>query len=352
MIRRGATLIIITGLAMLMLSMSMAYLARMKSDGQSAADVLNDAQARLMLIAGMSYVCEASRIGWGTETFGWNDVRDHAPGPKNISGTLPNGGTLWTAGDAKWPAPGSVVRCPMYVMSRPPYAVKQVAAPNPILIVRPGETRPDGGYNEGPGTSLTGSSGAVTSTRMLADFSRLDTIPSIAGLGDVLPLPAARYAEFAAGDATPLPRTREYGWFRVYRETAQDHDGSGSPYFDVVNLNAGGIHPNLSVFIITCGSGATFGFKDYAEAESVNPGLFVDSDHFALLRASERVLHFRVEWSPFIPYVNSTESTALLNTASGPLNDIKHSWYNYNPLCGPFGSIRWTQRLDREPPTW
>jgi hypothetical protein len=155
---------------------------------------------------------------------------------------------------------------------------------------------------------------------------------------------------FATGEVKPLSRTQGYGWFRVYRELSADHNGDGNPYFDTLNLNGGHAHPNLSVFIITCGSGATNGYRDYAEAEADLPGLFTDADHFALVRAAETVLHFRVEWSPFLPNTTQQPYERVVPGDAATVNGKQH--YYFSPYGSHFGSIRWVQRLDREPPTW
>jgi len=87
-----------------------------------------------MLMAACNYVLEASRLGYDyprgqlpadnkhREGFGWIDVRDGSIGPKDAAGQL-----LFTQ-PGQWPAPESAVRCPMYVMKQPPFAVQQTIA--------------------------------------------------------------------------------------------------------------------------------------------------------------------------------------------------------------------------------
>ncbi|MBA3683923.1 MAG: hypothetical protein H0W72_01580 [Planctomycetes bacterium] len=359
--QRASTLIVVSGLAMLLLSLGLTFIMRMRADAQLAVDVLNDAQARAMLVAGMSYVCETSRLGWGVETFGWNDIRDHAPGPRKLNPrTLPNRALSWTAADTAWPAPGSTVRCPMYVMRRTPYAIKPLTAPNQIQIVATGQPIPPGGYRDTTDGSdrIEDAGGALIDTgglKNLGDFSRMDPVPAIASSGAALPLPAADYAAFAAGDRTPLPGTREHGWFRVYREDPRDHNGVDDPlyidpYYDTIDLNQG-THPNVSVFVVTCGSGATAACLNYAEAASVYPNLFLDSGHFDRVRAAERLYWYRIEWSPFL---GDSNAWAYFNEGWMSGNSIAPTPrdYYWNVVAGQFGSIRWTQRLDREPPKW
>ncbi|MBA3683652.1 MAG: hypothetical protein H0W72_00165 [Planctomycetes bacterium] len=371
--RQASTLIVVSGLAMLMLSMGLAFLMRMRGDAQQAGDVLKDAQARVMLVAAMSYVCECSRIGWGKETFGWNDVRDHSPGPRTLGPvrSLPNGALTWAANDP-WPAPGSIARCPMYVMERPPYAIKPLTAPNPIMIVAAGEPIPDGGYQDSAdgtgriidknGVAFANDYGA-NSIHRIGDFSRPDPVPAIAIAGETLPLPAVRYPAFRDGDPTPRIATREQGWFRVYREDPRDHNGVDDanyedPYYDTIDINQG-TYPNVSVFVVACGSGATLACRDFSEAQVVYPGLFFDQRLFDLARSDERIYWYRVEWTPFLgdntqDSLWENQSTRAGVTASETYlapNPPDVTW-SYSPVGGHFGSIRWIQRLDREPPRW
>ena len=80
--RDGAVLIIVVGLSMVLLGLSVTFMMRMRSEAQETQIVVAEAQARLMLHAGLMYLQEASRLGWGEETYGWTDIRDGGLGPR------------------------------------------------------------------------------------------------------------------------------------------------------------------------------------------------------------------------------------------------------------------------------
>ncbi len=80
--RRGALLVIVTGLAAVIAALCFSLLVRARSDSEAMAVVMREAQARIMLGAACAYVLEAGRIGWGRECYGWRDVRDGMTGPK------------------------------------------------------------------------------------------------------------------------------------------------------------------------------------------------------------------------------------------------------------------------------
>lgn len=366
--RRGTVLIIIAGIAALMLAVSLTFLTRMRGDGEEAAYVLRDSTARIMLVNAMAYVCETSRLGWGEETFGWNDVHDHSVGPscfvdKDGDGVRETAEPVWV-GDA-WPAPGSSARCPMYVMQRPPRAITPHLGHNPMVIVDASLPAPPAGYKDGPGESLTRFNGVVVDVkgrRKMADFSVLDPQPV-----------AGNRADFVAGDPVPRIESLDLGWFRVYRERAIDHDGlpagSPEPYYDTVDLN-GGTYPdgrqypdNGSVFVLTCGSGATQGYRFWSTSDpgydrALEPvtagdsGLFQSREQFESMRAEEQLLWFRIEWSPLVgdQSGHNTYSGSYFN-AIGNHREGSNIW-GHNPPSTQFGSIKWIQRLDREPPRW
>ena len=155
----GTILIIVAGICALLASLTLAFIVRSRSSIEETAAMEASMQARIMLLAACSYVCEASRIGYeplgnpanGThlETFGWIDVRDASTGPNtrnyskyalatDIGASTPiplPAGALVPTGSATrpaWPAVGSVARCPMYVMKRPPFALQLKAIYNPV----------------------------------------------------------------------------------------------------------------------------------------------------------------------------------------------------------------------------
>ncbi|MFT3766290.1 MAG: hypothetical protein QM820_12385 [Minicystis sp.] len=120
--RRGSILIIVSGLAAVLLVMSLTFLVRMRADGRESLLVLQEAQAHVMLQAALNYVQESSRLGWDVpesgdddlpapampfvpdeheEAFGWNDVRDGSAGPKDRLGRL-----LYDPSNGRFPAEG------------------------------------------------------------------------------------------------------------------------------------------------------------------------------------------------------------------------------------------------------
>src|SRR3954470_10759111 len=125
----GAILILVSGIVAMLAALALAFLVRMRSDAEEGQTVLQFAQCRLMLHAGMQFIQESSRLGYATdadrsiEAWGWIDVRDGKIGPKDNSGN-----PLWVAG--AWPAPGTVKRAPMFMVKRPPCAVIPAMYPN------------------------------------------------------------------------------------------------------------------------------------------------------------------------------------------------------------------------------
>jgi hypothetical protein len=201
-------------------------------------------------------------------------------------------------------------------------------------------------------------------------------------------------ADHLTGELTssgePLYRMDSLGraWFRLYRETETDHDGDGAPWYDTMRLEdpTRGIR-NHGVFIVTCGAGATEGYKDWAEAST--SGHFPDQAFFEELRAQERIMWFRVQWSPFtgggVDFVNDRYrmaqgrsgawdddgnlihpdwgggsfiylSNLLLqrdwNTGDEDTNQVYGRNHNKEPAVNSLGTISWIERLEREPPNW
>jgi hypothetical protein len=373
--RRGALLIIVTGIAALLLSLAVAFLTVMRADSRQTMAVLQDAQARATLLAGMSYILESSRIGWGDqETLGWNDIRSHATGPIPITGdpwaglpTEPDD-RVWSAGN--WPAPGTVMRAPLYVWTRAPYAVRG-GPRNPVRVWPDAASLPSGGgiYDD-PGNSdavvLSNHEGQNGSYAMVGDVWRLGSLraPDPQAVVD----PQVDRTAWQQGDSTPMSGTQHLAWFRIYRETPEDHDGDGIPYFDVLNCNGGTSPvtdgairpnpPNASIFIITCGAGASLGFRDWADVQAAGEesAFGNDPDQFTFVRATETILWYRIEWSPFVGD-NAGKGSRQGNSdgLSGmPLNSDRAVGSSTAVYSTPsfFGSIRWMQRLDREPPVW
>jgi hypothetical protein len=152
--RAGVVLIIVVGLAMVLLGIAVSFMMRMRADSQETRIVVAEAQCRLMLHAALMYLQEGSRLGWGTETFGWTDVRDGSLGPRGPRDYSPGGAgatipkpawftvgayapliddaALPAAASRFWPYPGSVGRFPMAVPVQPPFATQLRYAYNPV----------------------------------------------------------------------------------------------------------------------------------------------------------------------------------------------------------------------------
>ncbi len=322
--RRGTVLIIVAGVSALLAALALAFLARMRSDTEESQHLLRYAQAKIMLAAACNYVQETSRLGWHTndagrvavdgemifqEAYGWVDVRDGSIGPKGKKNDASDPGfsplvPLASLSSGKWPSIGSFVRCPMYRMKRPPYAISL-----------------DAGHNY-----------MATDNPASADYC----YPLLRNQD---PRPAqnvSTYAEFAAGDKRPVVETTGKAWFRVFR------DGPGT-------------------FIVTCGSGGSDGFKHWDEM-NVDEKLVFNNDrpYFESLRNSEVRLHYRIEWTAAVTEVSYHNLQHEIGRAtehyeSWPPN-ASHAWSSSRRtqtwMKNPVGTIRWIQRLVMEPTFW
>ena len=330
--RRGTVLIAIAGICALMASLGAAFLLRMRSDAEATAEVVRETQARVMLVAGCNYVLESSRLGWDTtlgangahrEGFGWIDVRNGQPGPRDQANN-----TVWSDA-SRFPAIGGrAARCPMQVRQRPPFAVELTAAYNPIA---------------GPESADFG----------LPLMTRPDPRP-------VKRTPTETWDSWRQGDPMPRPTSTGMSWFRCYRDSA-------------------------AVFVITCGAGGTLGFADWDEVVVENAeAQFGDQASFAAILADERRLWYRIEWSAAVaapdfhltdnefgaPYGDTpkdrygwswggngnTPAKVIDNYVMHPRNSSKAS-HGRSSRCqihinNPVGSVRWVQRLETAPAAW
>jgi hypothetical protein len=385
--QRGTILIIVAGLSALLASMSLVFLARMRSDSEETQVVMQLAQAKIMLAAACNYVQETSRLGWdanfpyyqgapahpsaiipppqtlpngsgvlslsGTilsspspatmpahqETYGWIDVRDGSIGP-NVRApspaTLPystyavwstalveSNGSGWNR--PAWPAIGSVAICPMYVMQRPPYATQLTAVYNPINTT-PGNALFGLPYIQYPDPMPVVSNG----------WPQQATSGTVTGALYDDGQNGATLTDFVHGDPTPRQQTTGKSWFRVYR------DGPAT-------------------FVITCGSGATMGYTSYAEAASVGgpsaAAMFNnDPGFFNSLAANELRIWYRIEWSPSVmeqTYHNLQHGdVGVEHNLMWPAN-ASHTWSVGNRTQtwtkNPVGTIRWVERLVTQP---
>ncbi len=307
--RHGSVLIVVTGLSALLATMALGFLLRMRSDAEEARLMTRELQARVMLAGALNYVQEGARLGWGGETFGWRDVRDGMPGPRGflgdhagttlvgaldpITGFGPGG-----AGTGVYPAiRGRAARCPMQPMRRPPFAVLARLTPNPIPLSGPGDPN------------------------LAAPWSQLISYQ----VPDPSPAGATR-AEFVAGDRAPLP-VAVPAWFRCYRS-------------------------DIATFVLTCGSGASQGFRSWSEAVAAGQGgIFGDEAAFAAVRADETVLWFEAQWS------ESVTGNTLFNVLYGCYHPRQFGNPNVYGEEQPNsrqqgGTFAYIQRLTGEPAQW
>ncbi len=302
--RAGTLLIIVAGISALLAMLALAFLVRMRSDSEESHLLLAETQARIMLGAALGYVAETSRIGWDDpntpeheEAFGWVDVRDGRPGPRDY-----HGNTLFTCSDPTlgtgpaWPAVGTWTICDARLWRRPPTAIASTVAPNPI--------RQD--------PSLDWSA--------LVGFPTLNPQPVSSDL-----------ASFLAGDGTPVPGTDNPCWFRVYRRKP-------------------------AVFTITCGAGNSGGYRSWAEV--VSAGLAArwgSQDAWESERAIEPILWYETEWnaavsvtSPDWIYRKDGQNSIVPETISM----LYVGGQNHPNKRNQMGTFLYLQRLDQEPDHW
>lgn len=323
--RKGTILIIVAGISGLLASLALAFVIQVENSTRSDRDIINEAQARIMLTAACNYIQETSRIGWEPaglqryhlETFGWIDVRDGAIGPKVSSvpatvaqmrgqTTIPS--TPYTGGSASNFPVGKARRCPMYVMQRPPYAIQSKV-----------------GYNLVPSVS--------TPTALLT------TNPD--------PLPVGNTATFSdwVTNADKSPRLNSYGtsWFRLLREA------SGS------------------VFLVTCGAGGSLGWKDWNEISAPTSAdvllstpiersealaYFINEDGFKAAQRNEIRRWYRLEWNPAVTGPDHQIIFLNTNSAGASYNLDSYRLYPINALSNDTGSYGSDQRDDQIQNDW
>ncbi len=389
--RQGTVLILVAGISALLASLALTFMVRNRSDAEETRATLQEVQARIMLVAALNYVQECSRIGWDRyprlppgdpadttpdpafpsspplmtadndafpgggasgsatvriheEAFGWIDVRDGSIGPRTA---MPDSSTpasdptphsyraVFDVTPAQhdgvrlrpyWPAPGGIARCPMYVWRQPPFAIQPTVCYNPIQADPAQSAASDylWPYLRHPDPQPLGSKGENGTYGS----------PSAA---------RAAYIANATGRAEPRVQSTGKSWFRVLR------DGP-------------------STFLITCGAGATQGFRSMLEANNQGMGALFNDDGqlFKSLQDQEIRFWYRVEWSASGP--EGTYHWELHHATGGldpsvqwdsylqwPMN-ASHSW-SYGPRSPSFdrhmgGTFRWIQRLVSEPTNW
>ncbi|HYE05852.1 MAG TPA: hypothetical protein VEL07_10085 [Planctomycetota bacterium] len=322
--RRGSILIVVVGMSAIVASLGLAFLARSRASADETALVVREAQARIVLIAACSYVQEASRIGWDDgaahrETFGWIDVRDGAAGPKFDEGP---------DDDARFPI-GSSARFPLDVMRRPPFALAATAVYNPMR-----QDPAAAGY-------------------AMPYLRHPDPQPAVANGWPGVVGPGA-WNDYRDGDRRPRAEATGLAWFRLHRHSA-------------------------ARFVVTCGAGASAGWRDWAEvsAAGAEAEFGGDAAAFAELVAHEARAWYLIEWSAAVlapEYQNQLDSyqreiaphpwTERDGYMQWPLNAthcrqraapgrvsataIRSQMHARN--CG--GTIRWVQRLREAPERW
>jgi hypothetical protein len=303
--RSGTILIIVAGISALLASLSLAFLARMRSDAEESLLVVREAQAHIMLVAGCNYIMEASRLGWGSisptgtitpaEGFGWVDVRDGKKGPKLE-------GQMNADDDSRFPI-GTAARFPMFVEQRPPFAVLPKVAPNAI--------------------DMSPSAGAALGRPYVRNKDPQPVVD-----------PQANWLDYVRGQPVTDQSCFTASWFRVYR------DGPAS-------------------FIITCGAGETQGYR---EDELTTPQALAvfngDLGYFRSLRLAEPVLWYRVGWSPAVA---SSDYQNIQNEYKPPGGadtyeqrpfNTTHESRSQGRAVNAVGTISYVQRLVNEPAHW
>lgn len=304
MTRHGTILIIVAGISALLASLALAFLVRMRSDMQESQLFLAQTQARVMLGGALSYIGETARLGWDDpatpeheEAYGWVDVRDGSVGPRDRTGRA-----LYQAEidpvlgkGERWPAIGSWTVCDsQHLWTRPPTAISPNVTPNPI--------------QQDPSLQW----------RELIGFAKPGPQPQ-----------APDWGTFIGGDDQAMTGTANPCWFRLYRRKP-------------------------AVFIITCGAGASGGFRTWQEVvDAGQEERFIARDNWQVQREQESLLWFEVEWSPAVNtsssgYVYAHDRTIRPANISKPFGNDTDQPNKRNQL----GTFLYLQRLEREPDVW
>ncbi len=304
--RQGTVLIVVAGICALLAMLALAFLARMRSDSQEGQLLLEETRARVMFASALQYISETARIGWDDpktpekeEAFGWLDIRNGLPGPRDRFGNLlfETDDTLTCKG-TKWPAIGSYMICNARLWRRPPTAVSQRVAANPIVHE------------------------PAVRWEKLVNYTNPDPMPM-----------ADNFEAFVAGDSSQVPGTDAPCWFRVYRKAP-------------------------AVFIVSCGGGTSRGHKNWSEVQSSpDKGIWYSQQEWAMARANEPMLWYEVAWSPAVGptspgYIYASGHNNLNikpATISKFFGGQPEDQQNRRNLSGTF---LYRQRLQSEPDRW
>ena len=303
--RNATLLILVAGLAAVLVTMMAAILTMVRAEARGGQDVMNDVQARLASYAAMAWILESSRLGGvnrlsatpGNDMgFGWTDVRDGTIGPK-----LLNGDDARTDPQVNWIAPGTFRRFDMQALMRPPFAIKSPIAANPAGWSTNDINDFFNDYRNGE-ISNTAIGNILGNTPPGNDALLFDTGLSQQGLWYVYNQEwkqwfdsvdnmspgyqghlhtqaiADEWSDFKSGQTLPVggsvvrevdPLSTGRGWFVIYRETPEEHDGipgnANGDWYDHRALEY------EEVFIITAGSGASGGWSTYESSLDTYP---------------------------------------------------------------------------------
>ncbi len=322
--RRGTVLIVVAGISALLATISLAFLLRMRADGEEVRLMLMLTQNRMSLYAASNYILEAGRIGWDTnadvpnqvhhEAYGWIDVRDGQPGPK-----------LSLSSASLFPI-ATIGRFPLEAWRRPPCAIGLDQVPNPIVteVTNPGISRSDARYGR--------------------PFLRnIDPMPVQSATLTASALPSVAFADWVMGDrvggissGTPImrPESQGLGWFRIYR------DGPAT-------------------FVITVGAGGTRGFKDWNEVVSGPWGdqtsLFGGQLVFESMLSGEVRQWFRAEWSAAIGGIQPAREAKQNSHGNYTFKQFGwelHGGQVYASRGNACGTFSFFQRLRHPPERW
>jgi hypothetical protein len=391
--RQGSVLIVVVGLCTLLLTAFLVTIQQVRAEANQADDVIADAQARIMLSSALSFINESARLGPNVEgeTFGWTDIRTGAVGPLTYGQTslTTNDGNL-PGQSVQWPSPGSVYRADMMVWKRPPLAVYERSAPNPIsmprqwltefenakydddpstdpfattlgTVVNPSDVNHGTGFGYFPRTNkknpweTLGQPMSVLNGPKLREHWGRVWSEMVRPMGDNEPgyhrnigtQPVAdTLADFkqgllSGGEAVSRPDSQNRAWFRLYRELPSDHDGDGTPYYDAMALSGHG------TFIVTCGAGGTQGFASWTEVQNAGRQAdFIDQATFELLQSQERRMWFRVEWSGF---TGGAGNLVKRHTTGGPTFGSATNWGSHGGSDGLQYSLHVTSLATQMP---
>lgn len=290
--RRGSMLILSAGLASVLASIAAAFLIRMKTEKEESSRIVADAQARIMFTAACCYILESAppeltprnAVSRGDQVLGRYFSR-------------------WSA----WSGSGRLIgRFPMAVPALTRHAVDYTTIYDPDVT------------HLGGGTSSTEKANDLTTTvtdalyRLEWDDRGTNRRPttwrpdpilyaaeSSTGIRATAQFPGIAYPSAGATwNPTPRADSVNMSWFRVYWLSYSD--SLSEPYKGAPWPTAPSAYTKRATarFIITCGSGASQGFRDWAEVLAANAQdlFYNDPNAFSDVIANESRLYYEVDW--------------------------------------------------------